>query len=197
MHCGEAGNGNRIEPREDIGREGLVEGHARKSVPEESERLGALHLLPMKPLKRFDHGKSTPVDCIDVPDSNGAQHPGNTVAKEPNRDDSQDDSDRAQRQVVVEFLCCEHGTSGSTVGGGSGRDGADCMLFQIPRPMIEKGHDGDPSGNFALPPFPPPSSLESIPTGEPVGPRIAEEVSNENDERPLDGYKSWFELDED
>jgi hypothetical protein len=63
--------------------------------------------------------------------------------------------------------------------------------------MIEKGHDGDPSGNFALPPFPPPSSLESIPTGEPVGPRIAEEVSNENDERPLDGYKSWFELDED
>lgn len=98
----------------------------------------------MKSLERFDHRKSTPVDCIDVPDGNGAQHPGDTVAKEPNRDDSQYDSGRAQRQVVEEVLCCEHGNGGGTVGGGRGRDGADCVLFQIPRPMIEKGDDGDP-----------------------------------------------------
>jgi hypothetical protein len=30
-----------------------------------------------------------------------------------------------------------------------------------------------------------------------VGPGIAEKVSNENDERSLDGDKSWFELDGD
>ena len=149
----------------------------------------------MKSLKGFDHGKSTPVDCIDVPDGNGTYDTGKAVAKQPNRDGTQDHGGRAQRQVIEEVLRCEHVNASRTIGGGCSSDRAYCVLLQVPRPRIEKGDDRDPSGTFSLAAFLPPSRLISIATGEKSGPSFAEEVGDDNDKGSLDGDIRWFELD--
>ena len=40
----------------------------------------------MKSLESFDCWKSTPVDCINVPDGNRTQDTGDAIAEQPNRD---------------------------------------------------------------------------------------------------------------
>jgi hypothetical protein len=68
------------------------------------------------------------------------------------------------------------------------------MLFQIPRPRVEKGDDRDPLGRFALAALRPPSSLESVTTGEKVRPCFASKVGDEDDKGPRDDDISRFEL---
>lgn len=84
MHRGEAGDGNRVEPWKNVGREKLIEKHASKSIPEVSKRLGIFNFLPMKSLESFNGRKSSPVDCFRVPNSNWAHNTSDTVAKQPN-----------------------------------------------------------------------------------------------------------------
>jgi hypothetical protein len=90
MHGGKTGDRDRVEEREDIGREPLISEHACKGVPEESDRLRVLYLLPMHPLESFDCGKSTPIDCIDVPDGDWAHYTGDSITKQPNGESTQD-----------------------------------------------------------------------------------------------------------
>lgn len=124
----------------------------------------------MKSLESFDRWKCTPVDGFDMPDGNGTQKTGKTISKQSNRYHSQNDSRGRQWQVVEEILCGKHGNRSGTVGGGCGSDGAYRVLFQTPGPIVEKGHDLDPSRSFALTAFRPPSSLQFITTGKKVGP---------------------------
>lgn len=79
--CMEARQG--VEERENIGRKPLVGEHAGKGVPEESERLGTLQVLPVQSLESFDRRKTAPVDCLNVPHSYWAHDTGNTIAKQP------------------------------------------------------------------------------------------------------------------
>lgn len=58
----------------------------------------------MQPLERLDGGESTPVDGIDVPNSNWAHDTTDAVSKETDRDCTQNDGNGAQRQVVKEVL---------------------------------------------------------------------------------------------
>lgn len=81
LHGGEAGHRNGVEPWEHVGWEKLVQEHASKGIPKVSERFGGLDLLPMKTLESFDCRKSTPVDRIDVPDSNGSHNPSDAIAE--------------------------------------------------------------------------------------------------------------------
>ena len=53
--------------------------------------------------------------------------------------------------------------------------------------MVEERDDPDPSGRFALATSLPPSSLESITTGEKVGPCFADKVGDEDEKSALDG----------
>jgi hypothetical protein len=95
----------------------------------------------MESLESFDCGKITPVDCIEMPDGNGTQDTTDAIAKQPNRDDTQNNSARGQRQVLEEVLCGEHSNTSSGVRGGRGSDGTYCVLFQIPRPSVKKCDD--------------------------------------------------------
>lgn len=70
------------------------------------------------------------------------------------------------------------------------------MLLQIPWARVEDGQQPDPSGNFALSTFGPPSSLVFVASREKEGPRVADKVGDEDDERSLDGDGGRFELDE-
>lgn len=70
------------------------------------------------------------------------------------------------------------------------------MLFQIPRPVIEKGDDPDPSGRFPLATSLPPSRFESIASGKKGGPCFAEKVGDDDDKSALNSDKSRFKLDE-
>lgn len=141
----------------------------------------------MESLESFDRGKGTPVDGIDVPDSNGTKNAAEAIAKQSNGDDTQHNSGRAQRQVVEEVLCREHGNASGSVRCGRGSDGAYCVLFQIPRPRVQKSDERDPSGRFAPAASLPPSSLVSITTREKGGPCFANKVGDEDDKSPRDG----------
>lgn len=90
MHGGQARDGDGVQKGEDVGGEELVEEHADEAVPEEAEGFRALDVLPMKPLERLDRGQSAPVDCLNMPYADGAQNTANTIPKETNGDDAQD-----------------------------------------------------------------------------------------------------------
>lgn len=195
MHGSQAGDRNGVQERENVCREELVNEHAHKAVPEESERLGTLHSLPMKSLEGLDRGKSAPVDRFDVPYCNGTQHTADTIAKESNGDGAQDDGGSAQRQVVEEILGSEDGDTGSSVGSRSGCDGTNSVLLKIPRPRVDEGSDGNPQGSLSLTTLGCPSSPEFVTTREERSPSITNEVRDEDDEGSGDCCRGWFELD--
>lgn len=141
----------------------------------------------MKSLESFDCGKGPPVHCIDVPDGNGTHYASDAVAKQSNRDGTQDNSSRAQRQVVEEVLRRKHLDASGSVGGGRGSDSAYCVLFQIPRPRIDKRDDSNLERRLALATLLPPSGLVPIATGEKGGPCFAEKVGNEDDKSSPNG----------
>lgn len=58
----------------------------------------------MQSLERLDGGESTPVDGIDVPNSNWAHDTTDAVTKKSDRDGAQNDGNGTQRQVVKEVL---------------------------------------------------------------------------------------------
>jgi hypothetical protein len=84
VHCGQARNGDGVQPREDVGGEELIEEHEHETIPEPSKRLGVLQVLPMESLKSLHGRKITPIDCIDVPDSYGSHDARKAVPKKPN-----------------------------------------------------------------------------------------------------------------
>lgn len=149
----------------------------------------------MESLESFDCGKTTPVDCLDVPDGKGTKDTGESVAKQSNRDYSQDNGSRTQRQIVKEVLRRKHSNGLGGIGGGRGCDGAYGVFFQVPWPIIKKRDDRDPSWKFALAALFPPSGLVSIATREKGGPCLAQKVGDEDEKSPLDGDSSGFELD--
>lgn len=195
MHGGQAGDRDGVQERENVRREELVNEHAHKAVPEESERLGTLHSLPMKSLESFDRRKSAPVDCFDVPYSNRTQHTADTIAKESNGDGTQDDGGGAQRQVVEEILGCEDGDTGSSVGSRGGCDGTNSVLLKIPRSGVDEGSNGNPQRRLSLATLSCPSSPQFVTTREECSPSITNEVRDEDDEGSGDCCRGWFELD--
>ncbi|KAK7757621.1 hypothetical protein SLS62_000636 [Diatrype stigma] len=144
VHRGQAGDRNGVEPREDVGREELVGGHGRIAVPEEPERLGVLHLLPVEALEGLDRGEGAPVDRFYVPDADGAHDAADAVPEQPDRDDGQDDRGRAQGHVVEEVLRREDDDALGRVGRRRCRDGAHGVFLQVPRPVVEEGDEPDP-----------------------------------------------------
>ena len=81
VHRGQTGNGDRVQPWEDISREEFIEKHADETVPEPSDRFRILHALPMESLKCLDCGKIAPVDGLDVPHGDWAHDAADAVAK--------------------------------------------------------------------------------------------------------------------
>ena len=148
----------------------------------------------METLESLDGGERTPIDRVNVPDGNGTQYTTQAVSKQPNRDGTQDDGGGTQGQIVEEVLRREDGDASGSVGGGRGGDCAHCMLFQIPRPVVEEGDEPDPSWGLSLASSLPPSSLEFIAAGEEVGPCLADKVGNEDDKGSRDGDGSRFKL---
>lgn len=69
----------------------------------------------MKTLESLDCWKGTPVDSIDVENSDGSQKTGNTVSKKTDGDCAQDDSGGAQWQVVEKILGREDHAGSGTV----------------------------------------------------------------------------------
>lgn len=194
MHGGQAGDRDGVQERENVRREELVNEHAHKAVPEESERLGALQALPVKSLEGFDRRKSAPVDCFDVPYGNRTQHTADTIAKESNGDGAQDDGGGAQRQVVEEILGSEDGDTGRSVGSRGSCDGTHSVLLKIPWPRVDEGSDGNPQGRLSHTTPSCPSSLQFVTTREECSPSITNEVRDEDDEGSRDCCRSWFEL---
>lgn len=194
MHGGQAGDGDGVEPRPDVGREELVGEHAPEGVPEEPEGLGVLQVLPVEPLEGLDRGEGAPVDRLDLPDGDGPQDAADAVAEQPDRDDRQDDGRRAQGQVVEEVLGGKHHDGHGGVGGGRGGDGAYRVLLQVPGPVVEKRDDGDPPGRFPDTASLPPSGLVAVAAREECGPSFTGKVSNENDKGSLNRDLSRFEL---
>ena len=47
MHGGQTRDRDGVEPRPDIGREELVDEHAGQTVPEHTQRLGVLQVVPI------------------------------------------------------------------------------------------------------------------------------------------------------
>jgi len=114
MHRGQARDRDRVEPRPDIRWKELIEEHATQTVPEHSQWLGVLQVVPVQTLQSLDSGKRTPVHGVDVVDGDGAQQTTKTVAEQADGDSCADDSRSLQRHVVEQLLCSEDlGTSSS------------------------------------------------------------------------------------
>lgn len=114
MHRGQARDRDRVEPRPDIRWKELIEEHATQAVPEHSQRLGVLQVVPVQTLQGLDGGKRTPVHGIDVVDGDGAQQTTKTVAEQADGDSCADDRGGLQGHVVEQLLRSEDlGTSGS------------------------------------------------------------------------------------
>lgn len=131
-------NRDRVQPWPDVGREPLVGEHAGKGVPEVSKRLGVLQILPVKSLEGLDGGKGRPIHGIDVPDGDGPEKTSDTVTKETDGDDCQDNGSSAQGHVVEEVLGGEDLNAGGGIGGRGRSDGTHRMLLQRPRPIVEE-----------------------------------------------------------
>lgn len=84
MHGGQTRDRDRVQKRENIGREELVKEHADKAVPEEPEGLRALKILPMETLEGLNSRQSAPVNRLYVPNSNRTQDTADAIAKESN-----------------------------------------------------------------------------------------------------------------
>jgi hypothetical protein len=115
MHSCKARDGDRVEPGEYVGGEEFVSKHAGKAVPKPSQRLGVPQVLPVKPLKSLDGGQRAPVHSIYVPYGNGTQNAADTVAKQPNRYDTQDNCCRTQGQIIEEVLRGEDVDTGGRI----------------------------------------------------------------------------------
>lgn len=135
----------------------------------------------MQPLKRLDGGESTPVDGIDVPNSNWTHDTTDAVSKEADRDGTQNDGDGTQRQVVEEVLSGKDLDTSGSVRGRRRRDGTNGVLLERPWAGIDKVDGRDPLGTVALATFRPPSSLKLVSTREEGSPCLAEEVGDKDD----------------
>lgn len=154
-----------------------------------------LQVLPMKTLQSLHCGKSTPVDCVDMPDGNRTHDTADAIAKKTNGNDTKNDGSCAQRQVVEEILCRENSYTGGSVGGRGGCDGADCVFLQVPRTRIDKSNDRDITREFAVAVLLPPSSLKLVTAGKCGGPCLTEKVGDKNDESSGNDNLGGFELD--
>ena len=84
--------------------------------------------------------------------------------------------------------------TGGRVRGRRSSDGANRVFFQIPRSSVNKRENPDPSRRSALAASLSPSSFVTVSPRKDVGPRLADEVRNEDDESTGNGDFSWFEL---
>lgn len=193
-HRGQTRDRHGVEPRPDIRGEEFVRKHGHEAVPEPAQRLGVLDILPVQALQRLDGGQGAPVDGVDVPDGDGAHEAADAVAEQADRDDRQDHRRRAERQVVEQILRREHHDAGRRVGRRRGRDGADGVLLEVPRPRVDHGRDRDPERQLALAPGRPPPRRMSVAAREQGGPCGAQEVGDEDDEGAPDGDLSRLEL---
>ena len=114
MHRGQARDRDRVEPWPDIRWKELVEEHATQAVPEHSQRLGVLQVVPVQTLQGLDSGKRTPVHGVDVIDGDWAQQTTKTIAEQTDGDSCADDRRGLQRHVVEQLLSSKDlGTSSS------------------------------------------------------------------------------------
>lgn len=72
VHASKARDGHRVEPRPYVSGQEFPAEHASKTIPENSQWLGILQVLPMKSLEGLDGGKIAPVHGINMPDSDGS-----------------------------------------------------------------------------------------------------------------------------
>lgn len=200
VHGGEAGHGDGVEPGEDVGGEPLVGEHAAEGVPEVAQRLGVAQVLPVQALQRLDRRQRAPVDGLDVPDGDGPHDAAEAVAEEADGHGAEHDGGAAQGQVVEEVLRREDLRARRRVGRARRRDGADGVLLERPGPRVDDEEGADPERG--LRPLPaaaasssrPPSRLVVVAAGEEVGPCLACEVGNEDDEGARDADGGGFEL---
>ena len=115
MHRGQTGDRNRVEPRPDIRWKELIKEHATKTVPEHTQRLGVLQVVPVQALQGLHGGKRTPVHGVDVVDGDGAQQTTKTVAEQADGDSCADDSRSLQGHVVEQLLRSEDLSTSSSV----------------------------------------------------------------------------------
>jgi hypothetical protein len=196
VHSGKAWNGHRVEPGPDVGREELVDEHAKEAIPEPSQRLGVLDLLPVQTLKRLDGGKGAPVDGIDVPDGKGAHQAGNAVTEQTDRQNAQDHGDSADGDSVEEVLSSKHHDAGGRVGGRGGGNGADGVLLKVPMAGVDELGDPDLERKLSSAAGFSPFRFHPVATGKHSGPGLAHEVGNEHNEGTADGNLRGFELND-
>lgn len=194
MHRGQARDGDRVEPRPDIGREELVDEHGAQTVPEHSQRLGILQVVPVQTLKGLHCRKGTPVHGIDVVHSNRAQQTAKTIAEQTDGNSGADDGRGLQGHVVEQLLRSEDLGTSSSVGSRGGRDGTDSVLLETPWPGVDEFDGLDPERKRAITIGASPTGFLQITTRQELGPTFAEEKGNDDDECTLDGNRSWFEL---
>lgn len=135
----------------------------------------------MKSLERLHGGESTPVDGIDVPNSNWTHDTTDAVTKKSDRDGTQNDGNGTQRQVVKEVLSGKDLDTSGSVRGRCRRDGTNGVLLERPWPGIDEVNGRDPLGTVALATFRPPSSLKLVSTRKEGSPRLAEEIGDKDD----------------
>ena len=194
MHCSQAGDRDGVEPREDVRREELVDEHATKTVPEHSQRLRILQVVPVQALQGLHRGKSTPVDGIDVVHGDWAQQTTKTVAEQTDGDSCADDRRGLKRHVVEQLLRSEDlGTSGS-MGSRGGSDGRDSVLLETPWPGVDELDELDPDGKLAVAIGASPTGFEKVTTREDLGPTFTKEEGDDDNEGTLDCDHSRFEL---
>ena len=115
MHRGQAGDRDRVEPRPDIRRKELIKEHATQAVPEHSQRLGVLQVVPVQTLEGLDGRKRTPVHGVNVIHGDWAQQTAKTIAEQTDGDSCADDRGGLEGHVVEQLLRSEDLGTGSSV----------------------------------------------------------------------------------
>ena len=187
---------DRVKPRPDIRWEELVDEHASKTVPEHSQRLRFLQIGPVQTLQGLHRGKCAPIYGVNVPHGDWAQQAAETVAEQADRDSRADDRRGLKRHVVEQLLRGEDLGTFRSVCSGSSCDGTDRVLLETPWSRIYKLDNLYPKRKLADTIVTSPTGFEQITTREDLGPTLAHEESNDDDEGSLNRDHSRFELQE-
>jgi hypothetical protein len=145
-------------------------------------------------LECLDDGKAAPVDSFHMPHGNRPEKTTNTVSEQANRNDGHDNRGRTEGQIVEQVLRREDFNSLGRLGCRSRSDGADGMLLQTPRPIVEELENPYLQWQVALATIGSPFRFEFVAAGKGSGPSIADKVGYKDDKGTLDGNRGGFKL---